>query len=69
MCVVCCNLLYMVGKVRLMFTSSRTRWQDGVTLLMYAIDKHNEYMLKALIDRGADLNYENAVGFRCVFLE
>ena len=52
-----------------MFTSSRTRWQDGVTLLMYAIDKHNEYMLKALIDRGADLNYENAVGFRCVFLE
>ena len=44
-----------------MFTSSRTRGQEGVTLLMYAIDKDNEYMLKALIDREADLNYANMV--------
>ena len=28
---------------------------------MYAIDKNNEEMLKALIDRGADVNYANMV--------
>ena len=33
---------------------------------MYAIDKGNESMLKALITRGADQSYENTVGSGCV---
>ena len=44
-----------------MITSQHTCGQEGVTLLMYAMDKDNRDMLKALIDRGADLNYANMV--------
>ena len=38
------------------------RGQEGVKLLMYAIDNDNEDMLKTLIDRGADPNSKTTVG-------
>ena len=41
-----------------------THAQEGFTLLMYAIDKDNVEMLKALLARGAKPNSKNAVGAR-----
>ena len=38
------------------------RGQEGVKLLMYAIGKDNEDILKALIARGADPNSKTTVG-------
>ena len=38
--------------------------QEGVALLMYAIDKDNEGILKALLARGADPNSKNTVSTR-----
>ena len=40
------------------------RAQDGVMLLMHAIDNDNEAMLRALLGRGADPNSTNSVGAR-----
>ena len=59
----------MIAQLGLMLTSSRIRGQEGLTLLMYAMDKGDKYMLSALIALEVDLNCENAVGSGHAFLE
>ena len=45
-----------------MLSSCRTRGQVGITPLMIAFDNDMEACKKALIDGGADPNFENQVG-------
>ena len=44
-----------------MLASYRTRGQWGVTPLMYAFDKGKKASIKALIDGGVEVNFQNTV--------